>query len=97
MWRVDSVPERLLSVMAHVLGSDGHVIAVGDGLSVPIESWQVGDVFVQRHSLALPKDAMPGSYWIQTGVYWLDTEERWLVRDNRAIGDRALLATIEVR
>jgi len=48
------------------------MIAGGDGLGVPIESWQPGNVFVQRHALTMPKDGPPGSYWIQTGVYWLD-------------------------
>jgi len=97
VWRVDSVPERLLSIMAHALGPDGRVVATGDGLGVPIESWQVGDVFVQRHTLTLPAGVSPGSYWIQTGVYWLDNGQRWPARDDRATGDRALLVALEVR
>ncbi len=96
-WRVESVPDRLLSLMAHALGSDGRAWAVGDGLGVLIESWQVGDVFVQRHALSFPADAPPGIYWIQTGVYWLDDGERWSVRDGDAQGDRVLLAPVEVR
>jgi len=82
VWRVDSVPGRLLSIMAHALGPDGHAVAVGDGLGVPIESWQPGDVFVQRHTLTMPKDAPPGSYWIQTGVYWLEDGKHWAARDS---------------
>jgi len=98
-WRVDAerVPGRLLSVMAHALGPDGRAVAVGDGLGVPLESWQVGDVFVQRHALTLPGDAPSGPYWIQTGVYWLDSGERWPVRDGRAAGDRVLLMPLEVQ
>ena len=96
IWRVESVPERLLSVMVHVLGPDGRVVAQGDGLGVPIESWQLGDVFVQRHSLTLPQAVSPGVYWIQTGVYWLDDGERWPARDQRATGDRALLVPLEI-
>ncbi len=97
VWRVDSVPGRLLSIMAHMLGPDGRAVAVGDGLGVPIESWQPGDVFVQRHTLTAPKDAPPGSYWIQTGVYWLDNEKRWPVQDARVAGDRALLVSVQVQ
>jgi len=96
-WRVENVPGRLLSVMAHALGPDGRVVATGDGLGAPIESWQVGDVFVQRHALTLPSDAPSGPYWIQTGVYWLDNGERWPARDNRAAGDRLLLEPVEVK
>jgi len=96
VWRVESVPVRLLSVMAQALGSDGHVVVQGDGLGVPIESWQPGDVFTQRHLLTLPKTISPGAYWIQIGVYWLDNGERWPARDQRATGDRALLLALKV-
>jgi hypothetical protein len=97
VWRVESVPNRLLSIMAHVLAPDGSALAVGDGLGVPIESWQPGDVFIQRHALTIPKDAPPGSYWIQTGVYWIDDGVRWPVRDTRASGDRVLLTSVKVQ
>ena len=97
VWRVNGVPGRLLSIMAHALGPDGRVMAVGDGLGVPIESWQPGDVFMQRHTLTLPKDAPSGSYWIQTGVYWLDDGKRWAVQDARATGDRAVLIALKVQ
>jgi hypothetical protein len=97
VWRVDRMPDRLLSIMAHALAPDGRVLAVGDGLGVPLESWQPGDVFIQRHTLTIPKDALPGSYWIQTGIYWLDDGKRWPVRDARAMGDRALLMMLQVQ
>jgi len=95
-WRVDGVPNQLLSLMAHVLAPDGSGAAVGDGLGVQIENWQPGDVFVQRHTLTLPKDAPPGVYWVQTGVNWLIGGQRWSAQDARATGDRALLVPIEV-
>jgi len=97
VWRVDSVPGRLLSIMAHTLGSDGRAVAVGDGMGVPIESWQPGDVFVQRHTLTVPKDTPRGSYWIQTGVYWLEDGKHWAARDSRVAGDRALLTALQIR
>ncbi len=78
-WRVRDVPGRPLSLMAHLLGPDGSAVAVGDGLGFPIEQWQPGDVFVQRHSLPVPADAPPGTYTVVTGAYWLDTMERWPV------------------
>lgn len=95
-WRVESVPPRLLSLMAHALAPEGQAIAVGDALGVPISSWQPGDIFVQRHTLTLPTSAPPGTYWIETGVYWLDDGKRWAVRDKRAAGDRAVLTSLHV-
>jgi hypothetical protein len=91
-WRVDSLPERPLSIMMHLIGPGGSPVVVGDGLGVPVEQWQVGDVVVQRHVLALPADAPAGEYVPTTGVYWLDTVERWPVeREGQAIGDHLAL------
>ena len=96
IWQVDRVPNHLLSIMAHAIAPDGRAIAVGDGLGVPIESWQPGDVFIQRHALTVPKDTPSGSYWVQTGVYWLDDGKRWPVRNAHASGDRVLLALLAI-
>jgi hypothetical protein len=76
-WRVEGAPGRPLSLMAHLVGQDGAPIAVGDGLGFPVEQWQPGDLIVQYHRLAAPRNTLPGDYWLQTGVYWLDTGERW--------------------
>ncbi len=78
-WRVESHPQRPLSIMMHLTGPGGAPVIVGDGLGVPLEQWQAGDIIVQRHRLALPADALPGEYIPTAGVYWLDTMERWQV------------------
>jgi hypothetical protein len=96
-WQVSQVPERPLSLMAHLIGSDGIPVAVGDGLGVPVEQWQLGDIIVQRHRLAVPEDTAPGRYRLQTGVYWLDTLKRWSVRlEDGTTSDRLLLNEIIV-
>jgi 4-amino-4-deoxy-L-arabinose transferase-like glycosyltransferase len=96
-WRVKWVPNRPLSLMAHLLGPDGVPVAVGDGLGVPVEGWQPGDIIVQRHRFSVPEDAAPGEYWLQSGAYWLDTMERWLLHDeNGSQSDRLLLTAVEI-
>ena len=96
-WQVSQVPERQLSLMAHLIGSDGVPVAVGDGLGVPIEQWLPGDIIVQRHRLAVPEDTPQGRYRLQTGAYWLDTLERWSVRlEDGSTSDRLLLNEIEI-
>jgi hypothetical protein len=96
-WQVTQVPERPLSLMAHLIGADGTPIAVGDGLGVPIVGWQPGDIIVQRHALLVPQGIPPGLYAIQTGAYWLDTLERWPVHlDDGTTSDRLLLDKITI-
>jgi hypothetical protein len=55
-WRVTEVGDagaRPLSIMAHLVGDDGHPVGVADGLGVPVEVWQAGDVLVQYHHFPL--------------------------------------------
>ncbi len=95
-WQITAQPGRPLSLMLHLVAPDGNPI-IADGLGVPIEQWQVGDVIVQRHRLALPPTAPAGQYQLLTGAYWLDTLERWSVLSDDQPGDTALtLATITV-
>jgi len=81
-WRVEERVERPLSLMLHLVGPGGAPALAADGLAVPFDAWQVGDVLVQRHRFTLPADAPPGVYTLVVGAYWLDTMERWPVRVN---------------
>ena len=104
-WRVEVLPNRPLSLMAHATvqgdgdgtsgGPAGPTVAVSDGLGFPIEQWQVGDLIVQKHRLTLPTDlATPSRVTLETGAYWLDTLERWLP----ASGDSSIpLITLNVK
>ncbi len=95
-WRVTEVPSRPLSIMLHLLGPAGTVI-VGDGLGVPVDQWQPGDIIVQRHRLLLPPEAPAGEYVPETGIYWAETVERWPVQVNgQAAGDSLRLAPLTV-
>jgi hypothetical protein len=97
-WRVDAVPDRPLSLMLHLVGPAGTPAIVGDGLGVPVENWQVGDVIVQRHRLQMPPDAPHGEYALYAGAYWADTLERWQVfQGELATGDQLLLSPVQVQ
>jgi hypothetical protein len=104
-WRVTAPPQgpepakgaRPLSLMLHLVGPGGTPLVVGDGMGVPLESWQVGDVIVQRHRLAVPPDASAGDYVLYTGAYWLDTLERWsILEDGVPADDRMILPPLKV-
>ena len=97
LWKANEIPSRPLSLMAHLIGSDGSTIAVGDGLGVPLDQWQPGDVIVQRHLLQVPEGTPAGEYQLQTGAYWLDTMERWVVqRSDGTRSDRIVLTAVSV-
>ena len=96
-WRVEALPERPLSLMLHLMGPGGSPVVVGDGLGVPVENWQVGDVIIQRHLLEMPPESPAGDYALYTGAYWLDSLERWpVLQGGQAVGDRLALTPIQV-
>ncbi|MBN1180143.1 MAG: glycosyltransferase family 39 protein [Anaerolineae bacterium] len=88
-WQVTRTPQQPLSLMAHLLGSDGVPAAVADGLGVPTDQMQPGDVIVQRHVF----EAAPGTYWLQVGAYTLPDVTRLPVG---SAGDRLVVGTLEV-
>jgi hypothetical protein len=95
-WQVTGLPQRPLSLMLHLVAPDGKRI-VADGLGVPIEQWQVGDIIVQRHSIKISPDAPAGNYQLLTGAYWLDTLERWPILSSSQPGtDTLTLSPITV-
>ena len=91
-WQVTGQADRPFSLVGHLLNADGIPVAVGDGLGVPWDQLQPGDILVQLHLLPASQELPDGLYWLQTGVYWLGTMERWGVED----GDRLLLTAVEV-
>jgi hypothetical protein len=96
-WSVTSVPDHLLSLMGHLLDGKGHAVAVADGLGVPVESWVVGDVIVQRHKLVIPPDLAPGIYWLQSGAYALTDMRRLdVLVKGQPVGDRIVLNPVQV-
>jgi len=100
-WQVTAVPTAPLSLMAHLVGADGKVLAVGDGLGVPPEQWQAGDVIVQRHILPLPDNLAAGTYRVRTGAYWIlpDGVRSINVRPDprRSTDDNVWLTPVEVK
>jgi len=74
--------------------SGEQLVATSDGLGVPAEMWQPGDVIVRRHLLKLPGDLVPGDYTLHVGLYITPYGPRLPLR---ASGDEhPLLATLHV-
>ena len=75
-WRANSPGEVLLSAYTHLMS--GEELVVGDdGLGVPPQMWQPGDLIVQRHLLKLPGDLAPGEYTLHVGLYSAETKKRY--------------------
>jgi len=90
-WRVDAPPSPPVSIFAHLLHPDGALIAGADGLGVPAELLQPGDVFVQRHRFDVPAQATTGELHVEFGFYRLDTLERYPVLVDGKPADQRVL------
>ncbi|MER3513178.1 MAG: hypothetical protein C4310_01170, partial [Chloroflexota bacterium] len=97
VWQVTGASPGLVSILAHLAAPDGHLVGVGDGLGVTPESWAIGDVIVQTHTIQVPEDAAPGLYTLLTGLYTLPEGRRFPVRGGGAAGaDRLSFAQVRV-
>jgi hypothetical protein len=91
-WQVTKGPiDRPMSIMGHLLGQDGTVLGIADGLGVLAPTLEAGDMVVQRHSFSKPPE---GKLYLRTGAYWLSTVELWPVAD-RVRGENALFVPLE--
>ncbi len=71
-WEVLDPPTKPLSLMLHLRSADSAPIAIGDALGFPVEQWQPGDQFVQRHHLVIPAETAHGEYQLIAGAYWIE-------------------------
>ena len=87
---------RRLAGFAHLLSTEGLVLAGDDGLWVDPLTLGPGDRFFQIHSFALPSGAPPGPYQLDLGLYDPMTGDRWpIVAAEGELGpDRLLISVV---
>jgi len=90
-WRANSPGEVLLSAYAHL--SSGDRLVNSDGLGVPPQMWQTGDIIAQRHAFKIPSDWPVGDYALHVGLYSVETNRRYPLRVNGQPGDDYPLLT----
>jgi predicted Ser/Thr protein kinase len=72
-WQVlDSMSESY-TVFVHITDRNGEIVAQRDapplGGSRPTNTWRSGEIFQDAHTLPLPTDLSPGTYWVRVGLY----------------------------
>jgi hypothetical protein len=90
-----------LAIFVHLLDETSVVRAGWDGLSASVDSWQVDDVLIQEHTLALATDMPVGTLRVELGVYSPVTLRRLTPftgqGDETAPDNRVLLVPLRVR
>lgn len=96
-WRIEAKAHYPLSLMAHLVNSDGAVIAVGDALGVAHDQWLAGSLLIQRHTFAVPFGSAPGPYELWLGAYTLpDVQRLPVLASAGAIEDYLVAGVLEV-
>lgn len=72
-WQVLArLPERYTTFI-HIVGQDGRILTQRDvpplGGSRPTNTWQPGEQLFDPYIVTLPRQAAPGTYWVQIGLY----------------------------
>lgn len=74
-WRVTGPAAGPRRIFLHAVTEEGAIAATGDALGAPAAQWQVGDLLVQRHEVAI--DTIE-PYTLNLGVYNPETSRRLL-------------------
>jgi len=101
-WQAQGSTDVAYTVFAHLLGSEGRVLAQKDnppqGGAAPTTGWLPGEVIADEYWIPTPVELPAGPFQIEVGMYDPATGERLPVFDgqgNRLPGDRALLMSLE--
>ncbi|MBX3052186.1 MAG: hypothetical protein KF753_11960 [Caldilineaceae bacterium] len=72
-WTTTGAAGTDYSFFIHLLDAAGNRLAQWDGAPLagiaPIPTWQAGKRYIDRRTLTLPQDLLPGPYTIQIGLY----------------------------
>ncbi len=69
LWQIDQPVFTETRLFTHLLTANGTIVAQQDLLSVPPESWQAGDLFIQLHEFTIPMETAVGEYTLVVGGY----------------------------
>jgi hypothetical protein len=82
-WSTASPLEENYSVFAHLIGTDGALVAQHDSWpavgSRPTSIWQPGELISDYHWLDLPPGSPSGVYEARVGLYHTETLQRLLL------------------
>jgi len=102
-WQARRSMEQEYTVFTHLLDGTDHISAQQDSVPVrgtrPTTSWVEGEVIVDEYELVVKGDAPTGEHQIEVGLYEPESGRRLSVTGEmgEALGDRALLAEVQVR
>ena len=90
-WKAGNTPHGNYRVFVHLVDAAGNIVTQSDatpGPDYPTNRWIGGEVVLDRHTLSLPEDALPGLYQIVAGMYDPVSAVRLTAHDES--GDRYL-------
>lgn len=72
-WRAQKSVAEDYTVFVHLVDANGNIIAQDDAPpqrgAYPTSFWDVGEIVVDEHALAIPREVMPGEYRLAVGMY----------------------------
>ena len=99
-WQATQPISRSYKVFVQILNADGRLIAQDDSVPVswiyPTDAWEVGEIIVDFHRIALPTDVISGTYTVQAGMYEEQTMQRLSVLSSAGamVDDKVTLTKI---
>jgi hypothetical protein len=76
-WQSLAETDHSYTAFVHLLNESGQLVAQDDHLPLqgrrPTDTWALGEVIIDQHTLPLPADLAPGRYRLEIGLYDANT------------------------
>ncbi|HUE75659.1 MAG TPA: glycosyltransferase family 39 protein, partial [Chloroflexota bacterium] len=95
-WRVLDRPPEDISLFVHLVGPLGSLWGQQDGMGLPRDQWQRGDLLVEWHDVDIPVGTPPADFQLEAGGYFQASGERIELRTGSTSSDRLHLGSIAV-
>jgi hypothetical protein len=97
IWQARTVVDRDYTVFVHLVGASASPVAQSDRQPLdgryPTSIWNPGEVVVDVHTLAIPRDLRPGTYRLLVGLYHQPTNARAPTADG---GDSVQIGEVRI-
>lgn len=101
VWRADRAVTQSYTVFVHLTDANGRVYATADGPPFhglfPTDLWIVGEKLLDPHTLTIPANLKPGTFYLEVGMYVRSSGARLPIETEIDRSDKIVLTPVNVR
>jgi hypothetical protein len=101
-WQALKAMDENYTVFIHIVDPQGHIWGQKDNPPVdgfyPTTTWEAGEIVRDQYEVPISPEALPGRYYVVTGMYLVEDGQRLSVTDEggKVVGDHSVLVEVQI-